>query len=140
MDIIKQIRDKTICDIPIIMHILKAISLKCKAKTSATSKQFRHENKGIDIDIVSDYDEKRDNIKISIVISNMLSLVAISATINANNGNRINYGIYNGGILDDDLTAIMVHDSKFADIESMLIANNYNKLSDCTFGELFIPT
>ena len=139
MEVITSVKKSVVCDVKSIMKILEVAQKRGEVDTKKNgSKHIKCESGNIEVDIISDYDKKRDTIIVNIVISNMLTIIAINAQITKGKQDKIDYGVYNGGFTDDDISAKLLHDITFDDFESMMKRSGYTKMNNVTFGELFL--
>jgi len=139
MDILgcKRIKHSCICDVQTALEIAKMTKKNGKlVNKGAANKRYTYESDNIEIDMITEFDEKREKVKTSIAISNMVVFVAISVTSSKHGGTTINHGSYSG-LGDIELTALIVHDMSFREIDSLMNENGFKKISNSTFAELF---
>lgn len=139
MEVIKAVRRLVVCDIDAVKKIIEVAQKRGETNTKKNgSKEIKCESGNIEVNIVSDYDKKREAINVSIVITNMITIVGITSSITRDKQNKINYGVFSGGFSDDDVAASMLHNMSFDDFESMMKRSGYTKLNNVTFGEIFL--
>lgn len=101
-------------------------------------RQYRCESGNIEIGIVSE--DKGSHISISIIITNLMSIVLMRFVAYKDKPSEYEYKILTGGYLEDEFNEMYLHKKGLLNMSNVIVELGFHSPTNVvTFGDLFLP-
>jgi hypothetical protein len=140
MRVIDKIAKRKISNSEVVREIVKLVLELGEENISTKSsiRQYKSESGNVEIGIVSE--DTGSKIKISIILTNIMSVVLLQLVAYKNQPTDYDYKILTGGYLEEEFSELYLHEKGMNNTYNSILKLGLHEPSGVlTFGDLFLP-